>query len=91
MKTFLIYHFSRDLGKLGVNLDGLSYILHDGLSESGIFAVDTADLIGGLLGEDSGNKRSLEKTCSLLQISTAYLHNAGNDAYVSAISMTCSL
>lgn len=87
MKTFDTYHFFRDLGKLGVNLDGLSYILPEGLTESGIFAVDTADLVGALLGEDSGNKRSLEKTCSLLQISTAYLHNAGNDAYVGAISI----
>ncbi|KAF9485268.1 hypothetical protein BDN70DRAFT_871278 [Pholiota conissans] len=82
---FLVFHDNtsdiKDLGTLGVNLEGLSYMLPEAAVENGIFAVDTADLIAALLGEEGGNKRSLEKMCSLLQIRTSYLHNAGNDAY----------
>ena len=53
------------------------------MPESQIFVVDTSDLIGALLGEGSGTRRGLQKTCHLLQIPTDFLHNAGNDAHVS--------
>jgi len=73
---------TRDLKTLEVDLTGLSYVLPDNNPDSGIFVIDTADLIGALLGEGAGDKRSLEKTCGLLQIPTHFLHNAGNDAHV---------
>lgn len=65
-----------------MDLDGLLFTLPDNTPEKGIFTVDTAALIGGLLGEDNSGNRSLEKTCNLLQIPIQYLHNAGNDAHV---------
>ena len=77
----------RDLKALGVELAGLSYILPDAMPESQIFIIDTSDLIGALLGEGSGTKRGLQKTCHLLQIRTDFLHNAGNDAHVSKLSV----
>lgn len=67
-------------------LVGLSYTLPDGMPNSGLFVIDTADLIGALLGDASGNTRGLEKMCNLLQIKTSYLHNAGNDAQVCSLS-----
>ncbi|KAF8974470.1 hypothetical protein BDZ97DRAFT_25748 [Flammula alnicola] len=89
--VFLIFHDNtqdvKDLNKLGVDLNGLSYVLPDTMPETGIFVIDTADLIGALLGEGDGNKRSLEKTCSLLQIPTKHLHNAGNDANYTLLAM----
>jgi hypothetical protein len=60
---------------------GKTDFIPDSKIENGCFVVDTADLVGALLGE-SGNKRSLSKTCNLLQIPTENLHNAGNDAHV---------
>lgn len=77
-----MYSASRDLNKLGVDFQGMSYVLPEVLAESGIWVIDTVELIGALLGEDGGNKRSLDKATNLLQIPTQHLHNAGNDAYV---------
>ena len=73
----------RDLKSLGVELAGLSYVLPDTTPENQIYVVDTSDMIGALLGEGSGSRRGLQKTCHLLQIRTDFLHNAGNDAHVS--------
>lgn len=53
------------------------------MPNSQIFVIDTSDLIGALLGEGSGTRRGLQKTCHLLQIETRLMHNAGNDAHVS--------
>ncbi|KAH9482738.1 Good for full DBP5 activity protein 2 [Psilocybe cubensis] len=89
--VFLVFHDNsqdiKDLKKLEVDLEGMSYIMPDSIPDSGIFVIDTSDLIGALLGEGSGEKRSLDKTCSLLQIPTQYLHNAGNDAHYTLLSM----
>lgn len=63
-------------------LDDLSYLLPDDTPTSGLFVVDTSDLFGALVGLSTGQRRSLEKTCRMLQISTSFLHNAGNDAHV---------
>lgn len=84
---FLVFHDNNQdikyLNELKADLNGLSYLLPDAMPDEGIFVVDTADLIGALLGEGSGgNNRGLEKTCALLQVKTDYLHNAGNDAHV---------
>ncbi|PPQ77435.1 hypothetical protein CVT25_011017 [Psilocybe cyanescens] len=88
---FLVFHDNnqdiKDLKKLEVDLNGLSYVLPDNIPDSGIFVIDTSDLIGALLGEGAGDKRSLEKTCGLLQIPTKFLHNAGNDAHYTLLSM----
>ncbi len=64
-------------------LDDLSYLLPDTTPETGLFVVDTSDLFGALIGSPTGQRRSLEKTCRMLQITTMFLHNAGNDAHVS--------
>lgn len=73
----------RDLKTLGVEPTGLSHVLPEAMPDGQTFVVDTSDLIGGLLGEGTGTRRGLQKTCNLLQIRTEFLHNAGNDAHVS--------
>lgn len=65
-------------------LDGLDYLLPDTTPSFGLFVVDTSDLFGALMGLSTGQRRSLQKTCRMLEITTSFLHNAGNDAYVSA-------
>ena len=57
-------------------------MLPDAPPQDGIFIVDTSDLFAALEGEAGGNRRSLERVCRHLQITTTYLHNAGNDAHV---------
>ncbi|PPQ68001.1 hypothetical protein CVT26_007364 [Gymnopilus dilepis] len=88
--VFLIFHDNsqdvKDLKNLKVNLESMTYVMPDTMPDSGIFVIDTSDLIGALLGEGAGDKRSLQKTCSLLQISTEYLHNAGNDAHATLLA-----
>lgn len=70
-------------------------MLPDVLPEDGIFIIDTSDLFAALEGEAGGNRRSLERVCRHIQISTTYLHNAGNDAHVRchcsrrSASLTC--
>jgi len=44
-------------------------------------------MIGALLGEGSGSRRGLQKTCHLLQIQTDFLHNAGNDAHYTLLAL----
>jgi len=64
------------------------------MPENGIYIVDTVDMIAALLGNPDPqdkrplalNKKSLERTCHLLQIPKKDLHNAGNDAHVGVIS-----
>lgn len=72
-------------------LDGLDYLLPDTTPTFGLFAVDTSDLFGALMGLSSGQRRSLQVTCRMLQISTSFMHNAGNDAYVGAQSIPDNL
>ena len=50
-----------------------------------IYVVDTIDLFAALEGDSSNNARSLDRVCGHLQIETKFLHNAGNDAYVSPL------
>ncbi|KAG7449106.1 uncharacterized protein BT62DRAFT_985479 [Guyanagaster necrorhizus] len=83
---FLVFHDnSQDikyLRQIEAPIEGYSHILPDAVPETGVYVVDTADLFGGLLGEDSpGNKRGLEQMCHHLLVPTQHLHNAGNDAY----------
>jgi len=91
--VFLVFHDDKqDIKYLqSANVDaplvGLSYTLPDGIPDSGLFVIDTADLIGALLGDSSGNTRGLEKMCNLLQIKTSYLHNAGNDAQFTILAL----
>jgi len=68
-------------------LEDLSFILPDNTPETGLFVVDTSDLFGALTGSAAGQRRSLEKTCRMLQITTMFLHNAGNDAHYTLEAM----
>jgi len=69
-------------------LENLSYLLPDsGVPKSGLFVVDTSDLFMALSGSKDGQKRGLEKICRKLGVNTTFLHNAGNDAYVSGSSL----
>ena|SRR5258705_10152177 len=77
---------SRYLNQLEVDLTGKTDFIPDSKIEDGVFVVDTADLIGALMGE-SGNKRSLSQTCNLLQVPSVNMHNAGNDAHVSSFPL----
>lgn len=79
-------HIRRDLKRLEIPMNNLMHILPDNTPDSGLFVVDTSDLIGALLGDDTGNRRGLERTCRSLQINPEYLHNAGNDAHVRHLS-----
>lgn len=63
-------------------LSDMAFMLPEAPPQDGIFIVDTSDLFAALEGEAGGNRRSLERVCRHLQISTTYLHNAGNDAHV---------
>jgi len=89
---FLVFHDNsqdiKDLQKLEVDLEGLTYIgsLPDNVPQDAKIIVDTADLIGALLGEEN-DKRKLSQTCRLLQIDTEFLHNAGNDAHYTLLAM----
>ena len=60
----------------------MAFMLPEAPPEDDIFIVDTSDLFAALEGEAGGNRRSLERVCRHLQITTTYLHNAGNDAHV---------
>ncbi|KAJ3506438.1 hypothetical protein NMY22_g17250 [Coprinellus aureogranulatus] len=66
---------------LRIPLENLTHLIPETAPESGLIAIDTSDQMGALLGEDSGRRTGLEKTCRLLGIDTPFLHNAGNDAY----------
>jgi len=69
-------------------LENLSYLLPDsGVPKSGLFVVDTSDLFMALSGSKDGQRRGLEKICRILGVNTTFLHNAGNDAYVSDPSL----
>ncbi|KZT20365.1 hypothetical protein NEOLEDRAFT_1075745 [Neolentinus lepideus HHB14362 ss-1] len=59
----------------------LNRALPDVVPGEGTYVVDTADLFAALEGESAPRRRGLEQMCRHLQISTDYLHNAGNDAY----------
>ncbi|KAF5333090.1 hypothetical protein D9611_002437 [Ephemerocybe angulata] len=82
--VYLVFHDNNQdlkyLKQLGVELT-VTHLIPDTAPEEGRIIVDTSDLIGALLGEDTGNRRGLEKTCRLLQQDTLWLHNAGNDAH----------
>jgi hypothetical protein len=69
-------------------LAGLTYVLPDITPDQGIFVIDTSDLFAALEGEGTNNRRSLDRVCKHLQIPTEYLHNAGNDAHVSFLSIS---
>ena len=62
-------------------MDDIAYDLPSTAPDTGLFALDTAELFGALIGE-GGNKRSLSHICDQLHVPTQYLHNAGNDAHV---------
>lgn len=72
----------RYLKQLGAPIDTITPILPDIKPSEGLFIVDTASLFGALEGEGR-NTRGLQQVCNHLKIETQFLHNAGNDAYVS--------
>ncbi|KAF9446955.1 hypothetical protein P691DRAFT_803252 [Macrolepiota fuliginosa MF-IS2] len=90
---YLVFHDnSQDIkymtsSTIDAPLDDLSYLLPDNAPTTGLFVVDTSDLFGALIGLSTGQRRSLEKTCRMLQIDTSFLHNAGNDAYYTLEAM----
>ncbi|KAI0335439.1 hypothetical protein GY45DRAFT_1316760 [Cubamyces sp. BRFM 1775] len=83
---FLVFHdSSQDIKYLKSDavkaVERLDYILPDNPQNGEIYVVDTADLFSALEGDESNNKRALERVCRHLQIPTKFLHNAGNDAH----------
>jgi len=88
---FLIFHDpSQDLKYLRLlkaPVSSLSVLLPDTTPEEGIFVIDTAEMLGALLGEGGGNKRSLTQATRLLGIPAEYFHNAGNDAHYTMLVM----
>ncbi|KAG6911186.1 hypothetical protein DXG01_003053 [Tephrocybe rancida] len=89
--VFLVFHDnSQDikyLKSLGAPLEGLDYNLPDVLPDTGLFVVDTSDLFGALEGTTAADRRALGRMCTLMQLPTANLHNAGNDAYYTLEAM----
>ncbi|KAG9317407.1 hypothetical protein JVU11DRAFT_1606 [Chiua virens] len=90
---FLIFHDNnQDIKYLKskdveIQLPNMAFLLPDVLPQEGIFIIDTSDLFAALEGEAGGNRRSLERVCRHLQISTTYLHNAGNDAHYTMLAL----
>ncbi|KAI6047401.1 hypothetical protein EDC04DRAFT_2876436 [Pisolithus marmoratus] len=90
---FLIFHDNnQDIKYLkskdvDVQLPDVVFLLPDVLPKDGIFVLDTSDLFAALEGEGGGNRRSLERICRHLQIPTAHLHNAGNDAHYTMLAL----
>jgi hypothetical protein len=76
-----LYRYLKSTG-IEAPIDELKYFLPNSTPSEGMYCVDTAELFAGLEGDGYGNKRSLERVCRLLGISTIFLHNAGNDAFV---------
>ncbi len=64
-------------------IERVEHVLPDNPAAGEIYVVDTIDLFAALEGDSSSNARSLDRVCRHLQIPTKFLHNAGNDAYVS--------
>ncbi|KAJ7665526.1 hypothetical protein B0H17DRAFT_1090798 [Mycena rosella] len=81
--VYLVFHNPsqdlKDLERLKVPMHGAVQELPEATPSEGVFIIDTAVLFGALEGEGN-NTRKLEQICNHLQISTDYLHNAGNDA-----------
>ncbi|KIK92712.1 hypothetical protein PAXRUDRAFT_13075 [Paxillus rubicundulus Ve08.2h10] len=90
---FLVFHDnSQDIKYLKsknveVQLPNMAFLLPDTLPQDGVFIIDTSDLFAALEGEGGGNRRSLDRVCRHLQIPTAYLHNAGNDAHYTLLAL----
>jgi len=90
---FLIFHDNnQDIKYLKskaveVTLSDMAFMLPEAPPKGGIFVLDTSDLFAALEGEAGGNRRSLERVCRHLQISTTYLHNAGNDAHYTMLAL----
>ncbi|KAG5648977.1 hypothetical protein DXG03_000326 [Asterophora parasitica] len=91
--VFLVFHDNNQDIKylrsemIGAPLDGLSYVLPDAIPDAGLFVVDTSDLFAALEGTTTADRRALGRMCSLIQIPTRNLHNAGNDAYYTLEAM----
>ena len=64
----------------------MTFLLPDVTPIDGIYVVDTADMFAAF-ERDSNGHRSLESTCNHLKLKTKFVHNAGNDAYVSLCSI----
>lgn len=90
---FMVFHdYSQDIKYLQskhveADLKNLSMVLPDATPNRGVFVIDTSELFAALEGEFGQNKKSLERMCRHLQIPTAFLHNAGNDAGYTALAM----
>ncbi|KAH7914204.1 hypothetical protein BJ138DRAFT_1110783 [Hygrophoropsis aurantiaca] len=90
---FLVFHDnSQDIKYLNskaveADLPDMTFLLPDATPDAGIFVVDTSELFAALEGEAGHNRRSLERVCRHLQIPCPYLHNAGNDAHYTLLSM----
>ncbi|KAI9574729.1 hypothetical protein HD554DRAFT_2010921 [Boletus coccyginus] len=91
--VFLIFHDNnQDIKYLKskaveVTLPSLAFMLPEIPPQDGTFVIDTSDLFAALEGEAGGNRRSLERVCRHLQVSTTYLHNAGNDAHYTMLAL----
>lgn len=72
----------RYLNQLEAPIANMAFLLPDATPLDGVYVADTADMFAALEGDTSGH-RSMESMCNHLKIKTEYLHNAGNDAYVS--------
>ncbi|KAF9534229.1 hypothetical protein CPB83DRAFT_843895 [Crepidotus variabilis] len=89
--VFLVFHDAKQdlkyLNEMKVDLESLSYLIPESTNATGLFVVDTAELIAALLGDNSGNNKGLEDTCRLLQLHPKNMHNAGNDAHYTMLAM----
>ncbi|KAH8813461.1 hypothetical protein DL96DRAFT_1535635 [Flagelloscypha sp. PMI_526] len=89
---FLVFHnYVQDMkyllsSDIEAPITGYSYTLPDSPPTEGIYILDTAELFAALEGDDSLYHRSLETMCRLLELPTAHLHNAGNDAHYTLLS-----
>jgi len=64
----------------------LEFLLPDSMPADGTYVVDTSDMFSALEGNDSGDRRGLERMCHLLQLKPNNMHNAGNDAHYTLLA-----
>ncbi|OCH94131.1 hypothetical protein OBBRIDRAFT_770486 [Obba rivulosa] len=88
---FLIFHDnSQDIKYLRSSMvqaiSHVDFLLPDAMPTSGTYVVDTSDMFSALEGNDTADRRGLERMCHILQLQPKNMHNAGNDAHYTLLA-----
>ncbi|EMD40754.1 hypothetical protein CERSUDRAFT_111333 [Gelatoporia subvermispora B] len=88
---FLIFHDnSQDIkylrSKMVQAISHVEFLLPDTMPADGTYVVDTSDMFSALEGNDTVDRRGLERMCHILQLEPKNMHNAGNDAHYTLLA-----